>query len=594
MKKFWSTFFASLLAFVVGSIILQCIALFMFIAFIGLSISSSSAKSSTQLERGSVLKLEFVQLPEKSQHVNLGFYSDDDKVIPLTDMVRAIDRAKDNPYVEGIYIHCPMPATGLASLRELREAIATFQASGKWVVAYADSYSQQGYYLSSVAEDLYINPQGSLDLKGLASSSLFYRNTLRKLGVEMQIFKVGTYKGAVEPYLLDSYSKANQEQIVSYLNGLWSEIRGKIAASREIAPTTLDSIVNQAPTLFNPTQYSELALVDELLYEREVMARMRHRLGLDEDDDIEFVTASDVLRAKRPGHFKDREGAIMVCYAEGVINSSKVSNPYASNAITEKLASELIEYAEDDDIDAVVMRVNSPGGSAYVSDQIWDAVSYLKSKKPVVVSMGNYAASGGYYISCASNYIVADPVTITGSIGIYGMIPNLAGVANKLELKHDVVKTHRHSDAFSNPFRPFNSEENAMMQAYIERGYDTFISRVAEGRNLSKAMVDSVGQGRVWTGVQALERNLVDEIGGLQEAVKKAAQLAGLKDGYRVTYKTRDYIDFKNFYDKFLMDVGEKVLTRFLTQEEIEAIKHSRSIRSLEGVQALLPYEVAI
>lgn len=595
MKKFWSSFLAALLAFVVGSIIVQCITLFFFFGIIASTISSSvNNQERFSLDSESVLKLNIQAIPEKVQEIDFNFYKEIGKNPTLTDMIRAIQQAKKNPKIEGIYIENPLPMMGMASLYELRNALTDFKTSGKWIVAYADQYTQAGYYLASVADNLYLNPQGMIELKGLATSSLFYRNALKKIGVEMTILKVGTYKGAVEPFLLDEFSEPNKEQIRSYMNGLWDEIRTKICTDRKIAPQNLDSLVNQGLPFFAPDRYTSLALADGLLYEREVTDKLKEKIGLDDEEDLSFVSPMELLAARKKQKNSDRDGEIVVCYAEGVINDSSATSSFSKNTITEKLADELIEYAQDDDYDAIVLRVNSPGGSAYVSDQIWDAVKYVRTKKPLVVSMGDYAASGGYYISCAADYIFAEPVTITGSIGIYGMIPNLSGLATKIDLRQDVVKTHQYADAMSSLFQTMSPGERTLMQAYIERGYDTFISRVADGRKISKAMVDSVGQGRVWTGKQALERKLVDELGGLQEAIEKAASLAKIGSHYKVRYKKTNSLRFENILDLFTNQLGEKMMMRILSPEEIDAIKNARDLRSMEGAQAILPYQVIL
>lgn len=592
MKNFWSTFWAALLGFVVGTIILQCISFFIFMGLLAVSLSSIWQEPSASLPSDAVLKIDFSNLPEKTQDFDFHL-SSDRSTVSLTEMIRAIERAQTNPRVKGIYIDSPMPIAGMASLYELRNAIRAFSESGKWVVAYADNYSQSGYYLASVADEVYVNPQGMIDLKGLASQSLFYRNTLKKLGVEMMIFKVGTYKGAVEPFLLDAYSEANKEQLASYMGGLWKEVREKISGDRKISSAALDSIANVGTIFMNPEQYVRTNLADKLLYEREVMSELCRLTGEDEDDDVNFVSPKEVLRATRKRSKSARDHKVVVCYAEGSITSAQDGSPMVSaQTINEKLAEELQEYALDDDVEAVVLRVSSPGGSAFVSDQIWDAMRFLRSKKPVVVSMGDYAASGGYYISCAANCIYAEPVTVTGSIGIFGMIPNLSSFANKIELKQDVVKTHENADAFSSPFRPLTPGEISTMQSYVENGYRTFLSRVAEGRNMTPQQVDSVGQGRVWTGEQALEIGLVDYLGGLPEAVAKAAELANLTKGtYDVVYKTHETLDISSFSDLLFSRIGMKFMTQFLSETEIAAIQEARTLKSLQGLQAIFPYK---
>lgn len=588
MKNFWTSFLAALAAFVIGSVILSSLSIFFFFGMI--ASLASVEKEKHKVPEEAVLRLKIGALNEITTSSPYNFLLEQDKEEPisLTSLLEVIEKAKNNHRIEGIYLDSPAPFAGMASLKAVREALEDFKASGKWVVAYADSYTQRGYYLSSVADKLYLNPEGMVEINGLSTMSLFFRNTLKKIGVEMLIFKVGTYKGAVEPFILDGFSEANKEQIISYMNGIWGEIQISVSKSRSIPADSLNAIVNRGPSTFAPQEYLALKMVDGLKYEREVMDDIRERVGLDKDDKIAFVSPNIVNSTSTPK--SSGKDLIAVCYAEGEIKDDEGYG--ATNVISSSSVKELMKLADDDDIDAVVMRVNSPGGSAFISDQIWDAVRYTKAKKPVVVSMGDYAASGGYYISCASSYIFADPVTITGSIGVFGIFPNYAGLADKISLKHDEIKTHEFAGTLGNPFRPLSDGENSMMQTYVERTYNTFLTRVADGRGLTKEEVDAVGQGRVWTGKQALEHKLVDELGGLDDAIKKAAELAGVEN-YKVSYASTKKSYFDNIFDFALSGLSYKMMHYILTEEEVAAIQASRDLRSMEGVQVLLPYDIA-
>ena len=541
MKDFLKMFLASILGFIVASVILSCIAAFCMMGFIAVVANQTNKSTSIPKESLLVVDLSSIKEIETDSPFDNFLGSNRERSLTLTEAIRSIRYAAENPRIEGIYLTSAMPEAGLASIDELRRALKEFKESGKFIVSYADQYSQKGYYLASVANEIYLNPQGAVELDGMYVSNVFYKNALEKFGVTMQVFKVGTYKGAVEPFLLDKLSEPNRAQ-------------------QELVDTKL---------------------VDKLCYEREVIKMFEDEYGIDEDH---FVTLNQVYNSEHR-YDNSGDGTVKVLYAEGEITSG-----VEFGTITEALVDRLLDVADDDDIDAVVLRVNSPGGSSYVSDQIWDAVRYTKSKKPIVVSMGDYAASGGYYISCASNYIFAEPSTITGSIGIFGLFPNFAGTAQKFSVTEDGVKTAKYAD-FGNMFRPMTDEERALMQAHIERGYDTFLSRVAEGRKLEKSQVDLVAQGRVWTGKQALARHLVDELGGLDEAIAKAAELANIENP-SVWYESSRQDKFSNIMDSYLSESSDKVVNNILTEEEIEALKKARIMRSTTGVQARLLYDI--
>ena len=593
MKDFWKMFLAALLAIIVGSIVTGLLSFLFFIFTMAqiASFSSLQGESEYVVPNHSVLRLDFTEVKEVTYRNPWDSYlnNGNDQAVSLTQLLNAIDNAKKNPKIDGIYLTASAPVAGMASLSEIRQRLLDFRKSGKFVVAYADNYAQAGYYLASAADELYLNPQGAVDLHGIASTTLFYKQTLAKLGVEMNVFKVGTYKGAVEPYTNTQLSDANREQMNSFTQALWSEILKDISVSRNIETTALNAMVDEAPLFYTAKEYMQNKLVDTVLYSREMKGVLNSYLDQDEDESISFVSVGEMNRARSISRNRGIDGLVKVIYAEGnIIDGDDGVSGYGN--ITRTLASELIRVAEDDDIDAVVMRVNSPGGSAFVSDVIWDAVEYVKSRKPIVISMGDYAASGGYYISCAANYIYAEPGTITGSIGIFGMFPSFAGTAEKIALTYDGVKTNQYAD-LGNALRPLTDGEKALFQKMVEQGYDTFITRVANGRNLSKAMVDSIGQGRVWTGEQELERKLVDAMGGLDEAIVKAAALAKITN-YKVVYNDRAELSWKKMLRSFGISTTRATLNEFFTNDEIEAVRRARLLRSMTGAQAIIPYMV--
>ena len=587
-------FLAALLAIIVGSIVTGLLSFLFFIFTMAqiASFSSLQGESEYVVPNHSVLRLDFTEVKEVTYRNPWDSYLNDSgngQAVSLTQLLNAIDNAKKNPKIDGIYLTASAPVAGMASLSEIRQRLLDFRKSGKFVVAYADNYAQAGYYLASAADELYLNPQGAVDLHGIASTTLFYKQTLAKLGVEMNVFKVGTYKGAVEPYTNTQLSDANREQMNSFTQALWSEFMKDISVSRNIEATALNAMVDEAPLFYTAKEYMQNKLVDTVLYSREMKGVLNSYLDQDEDESISFVSVGEMNRARAISRNKGIDGLVKVIYAEGnIIDGDDGVSGYGN--INRTLAGKLIRVADDDDIDAVVMRVNSPGGSAFVSDVIWDAVEYVKSRKPIVISMGDYAASGGYYISCAANYIYAEPGTITGSIGIFGMFPSFAGTAEKIALTYDGVKTNQYAD-LGNALRPLTDGEKALFQKMVEQGYDTFITRVANGRNLSKAMVDSIGQGRVWTGEQALERKLVDAMGGLDDAIVKAAALAKMTN-YKVVYNDRAELSWKKMLRSFGISTTRATLNEFFTNDEIEAVRRARLLRSMTGAQAIIPYMV--
>lgn len=507
--------------------------------------------------------------------------------ISMKDLRAAIRTAKDNDNIRGIYLESGTLASGSANLKALREALTDFKESGKFVIAYADNYTQGNYYLCSIADKVFLNPQGIVGVMGLASQTLFYKGLLDKIGVQMQVFKVGTYKGAVEPFMLDKLSDANREQIESYITSIWNITIQGIADARKISVADINRFANEGWAFAGAEKAVEAGLVDELKYKPEAEKYIKELAGQTGEN---LVTA-DVNKIKNiPVVTKEKPNQIAILYAEGEIMPEAPSSPYdMEQRITEKVAAELIKLKDNDKVKAVVFRVNSPGGSAFISEQIWRQVVELKKVKPVVVSMGNVAASGGYYISCAANKIVAEPNTLTGSIGIFGIFPNATGLFKKLDVTADIVKTNTFAD-LGDLTRPMTEEEKTIIQSYIEKGYDTFITRCAEGRGMSKEAINAIGQGRVWTGEQAKERGLVDELGGIETALETAAQLADLTD-YSVTQVSGSKDFLQELINKQLSEVKLSMLKSVLG-EEYDYFKTLQTIRTHAGIQARLPYDL--
>lgn len=584
MKQFFKMMFASALGAILAAGLLITLSIFLLIG-ISASMSQPTAFSPSS---NSVLKIALngALSDQKADNPYAMLLGEEDTELSLTDILKAIKEAKNSDNIKGIYIEAGNFSAGSSSIDAIRRAITDFKESGKFVVAYGDQYTQGSYYLASVADKVYINPQGALLLTGMSSQTMFYKGLLNKLGVEMLIFKVGTYKGAVEPFMLDKLSDANREQISSYMNGIWDNITADIAKSRKIAVEDVNHYADQGFAIALPVKAVECGLVDELKYKPEAEEYVKELAG-QTDKKLKTVGVDKVRNIKsKEGKSKNK---IAVLYAEGEITEA-VTSPYSMDkSITEKVAKELIKLKEDESIKAVVLRVNSPGGSAFTSEQIWKQVLELKKVKPIVVSMGDVAASGGYYISCAANKIVAEPNTLTGSIGIFGMFPNMTGLFNKVALTTDVVKTNTYAD-LGDVSRPMREDEKALIQSRIESGYDTFITRCADGRGMTKAAIDSIGQGRVWTGEQAIEKGLVDELGGIEKAIAVAAKLADLKD-YKLVEVSGSKDFLKDLFEKQLDEVKLNVVKQ-LMGEDFEYFKTLNLIKSAPAIQTRLPYDV--
>ncbi len=570
------------LATVVG-IVLSSVVLF-FISMLVVFSMLYTSESEVQVKENTVLKMDLRgTLSERSQEDPFSLLAgDDNHAYGLDDMLASIRKAKENENIKGIYIEASSLASdGYASLKELRDALADFKESGKFIVAYADAYTQGLYYVSSVADKVLLNPQGMLDWSGLASSPVFLKGLLDKVGIEMQVFKVGTYKSAVEPYINTQMSEANREQMTDYLTSLWGTLTEEVSASRQVSVEDLNLAADRLMALQTAKDCVECGLVDTLMYKNDVRDYLKQMTGVDEDDDLPTLSLDDMRNVKKNVP-KDKSGNIVaVYYAYGQIGSGLMSWG-SENIDAEEVIRDLRELKEDEDVKAVVLRVNSPGGSAYDSEQIWHAVSELKAEKPVIVSMGDYAASGGYYISCNADTIVAEPTTLTGSIGIYGIVPSREELYRKIGLNFDVVKTNAHGD-FGMVSRKMNEGEKGLMQAYINRGYDLFLTRCAEGRGMTKEEIDRIGQGRVWTGARAKELGLVDELGGLDRAIEIAVEKAGVE-----AYTLMNYPAKKSAWEQLKdFNTGNYVRTRLLKGEAGKAYRQIEAIDQLEAVDAL-------
>ena len=542
MKDFMKQAFATVVGILIFTVAMGIIGV---ISILGMVASSDSTP---KVKDNSVLVMQLSgQMQERAEDDVFGFLSGGEMTsIGLDEMLEAVEKAKNDENVKGIYIEAGMFAPdGVASVQALRNKLAEFKKSGKWIVAYGDQYTQASYWLCSVADKVMINPEGLVDWHGLCSEIIFFKDLMAKFGVKMQIAKVGKFKSAVEPYFADQMSDANREQVSVFLNGIWNNMVSDVAQSRKLDSKTLNAYADSLVTFSSAEDLLKMKLVDQVAYYDEVKAEIKKRLDLDEDDRISQVTVKQMCAQPNKNKAEDR---IAVYYAYGdIVSDAQESMSQGTSICSGNVVPDLEELMDDDDVKAVVLRVNSPGGSAYASEQIWRAVTRLKAKKPVVVSMGTYAASGGYYISCAANYIYAEPTTLTGSIGIFGMFPDVSGLlTDKLGLKFDHVKTNAHSN-FGTTSRPFTEEEMQYLTNMIDRGYKTFTKRVADGRKLPVERVYEIAEGRVWTGQDALKIKLVDGIGGLDKAVAKAAELAKVKE-----YRTRTYPAQADMWESFM------------------------------------------
>lgn len=584
-------FFKNVLATAVGVLLVGFITgFFMVVSLVGMALSQSET---APVADNSVLVLRLTgSLSERANDDMLAsLFGDRIPKLGLATMTEAIRQAKESDKVKGIYIEAGAFAPdSYASLAAIRRELEEFRKAGKWIVAYGDSYTQGAYYLASVADKIYLNPQGQVDWHGLGSEPVFVKDLLAKLNVRMQVAKVGTYKSATEMFTGEKMSDADRQQTTAYLTGIWQNVVSAVGKSRSLTAQQLNAYADSLVSLAAPQDYVRMRMVDGLLYTDQVRQAVKKKLGLSPDDEIPQVSMSDLLAAGP----EDKKGdEIAIYYAVGDIVDGVVAMPSRESVIdAQKVCADLQDLAKDKDVKAVVLRVNSPGGSAYASEQIWHQVMELKKVKPVVVSMGSYAASGGYYISCPANWIVAEPNTLTGSIGIFGMFPDVSGLLReKLGLKFDEVKTNKYA-LFGTRSRPFTADELSHLESYIDRGYKLFRQRVADGRRLKVDQVEQVAQGHVWLGQDALKIGLVDQLGGVEVALRKAAQLAKLTQWHSTAYPVLpDYLSQ-------LLDLPGAARGNYLDEQMRQSLGAYyepfvliRDLQAQNPLQARLPFE---
>lgn len=589
MKDFFKYMSATVVGLIVFTLLTGVIGA---MCIVGMIASGSSAKD---VSENSVMVLNMSgMLDERSEssfmdELNGGTVG----TIGLDDVLEAIGKAKDNDKIKGIYIEAGMlSADSYASLAAIRNALLDFKKSGKWIVAYGDVYTQGTYYVASVADKVFLNPSGQIDWHGISSQPVFLKDLMAKFGVKMQLAKVGTYKSAPEMYTADKMSDANREQVTAYVNGIWQNVCKAVSESRKISVEQLNAYADNFITLNDPKDFVKYKFVDKLIYTDQIDAEINKLLKQDADDNINTVSLAE-MKVVKSKEEKGEEIAVYYAYGNIVDNATGGMLSNEHNIVSKTVCDDLKALMDDDDVKAVVLRINSGGGSAYASEQIWHYVEMLKKEKPVVVSMGGMAASGGYYISSGANWIVAEPTTLTGSIGIFGMFPDFSGLlTEKLGVKFDEVKTNKHS-AFGTPARPFNEEEMRYLNNYIDRGYALFRSRVAQGRKMKVEQVEKIAQGRVWLGQDALKVKLVDELGGLDKAIAKAAQLAKLKE-----YHTAAYPGKTSWVDQLLNNLsGESYINAQARQalgEYYEPFMLMKDINNQSAIQARIPFKLNI
>lgn len=586
-KKFWRVVLGSMLGFLLSYLVIIILSLIFTV-----SIMASLTPSTPVAKENSILKLSFpnsiVERSTSNPFSDIDLTGYNNKTTGLNDILACIENAAIDPKIKGIYLNTPSVFASPATIQEIRNALESFKESGKFIYAYSDNYSQNGYYVSSVADKIVLNAKGDIDFKGYSSSTLFYKGLLEKLDIEMQVIRHGEFKSAIEPYTLDKMSEANRTQMSLFVNTVWNSVLIDIQKSRNL---TLDKLNNIANNLLCENAEAALThkLVDELGYYPDVEKELKTLAGIKEEDQLNFVGLSEYVEMIKESNLNTKD-QIAVVYAIGQIIDGKGGD----NTIgSETLSQQIRKVYNDDNVKAIVLRVNSGGGSALASEVIWNEVEMAKKAgKKIVVSMGDLAASGGYYISCGADAIVAQATTLTGSIGVFGMIPSLQNFfKNKLGVTIDVVKTNDHSDYLTG-FRKLDETEIKSLQFSVEDVYATFIQRVADGRNLTTEEVDKIGQGRIWAGEDALKIGLIDKVGTIHDAIVMAAELAELEN-YKITY----YPKQKDWWSK-LVNPDKDAAIQTALKEELGDFYYIYSayqtITNAKGVQATLPFEMVI
>ncbi|MCM1020791.1 MAG: signal peptide peptidase SppA [Muribaculum sp.] len=575
-------FFTYVAASVVGVLIVVIITTVLSMIMTTIMFVSFAVGDTPEVKEHSILKIELSGiLSERHQGMTLmqqmRGYKDNSK--GLDDIVASIKNAANDSKIEGIYLDCKGMDGGTASLEYMRQTLADFKKSGKWIVAYGDDYNQDNYYLASLADSIWLNPMGAVDISGMGGAMVFFKGLLDKIGVEMQVLKVGTYKSAVEPYILDSPSEASVKQTREYITPLWKVVKEGIASSRNVEPSVVDQWADSLIFTDEATTYVGRNIVSELIYRHQAEEKLKQMTGVDAGDDLRFISPENYVKTINS---KSSENKIALLYAEG-----EIFDAGDQGIVSEKMVTTILKLANDDDVDALVLRVNSPGGSAFASEQIWEALQQFKAKgKPFYVSMGDMAASGGYYISCGADKIFCQPTTLTGSIGIFGMIPNIKGLLNNhLGITATMVSTNPNTDlTYLEPMTPF---QRSRMQKMIENGYKTFVDRCAQGRHISADSINAIGQGRVWDGTTALNIGLVDQLGNLDQCIETLA----LDKGWS-SYEIAVYPDAnKSWWEKILdeeLDI-QNMLVRNELGEAYPIYKAIQRVKNMNRIQCLAP-----
>jgi protease IV len=591
MKQFFGAFFGSCLGILITGIVITLIVIGSVASMFTDAINMKGDNKKYSAKENTVLKINLNgDIKERSiknpfGEVDLGPFMPKG-TLGIGDIINSLKHAKTDANIKGIYLEVSNPIAGFATLEEVRNALLDFKKSGKFIYTYSEGYSQKGYYIATTADKLYLNPEGGLEIKGLSSQMMFFKRMLEKTGVEVQIFRHGKFKSAIEPFMLDKMSEANRAQVETYLGSLWNHMVDGISASRGLSTSEINDMANNL-SIRSSEDAVKYKLVDNLKYEDEVMSVIKKNIQIGETDKINFASLTDYTKANK--ETSKSKNKIAVIYAVGEIESGEGDD----NKIgSERIAKAIKDARLDKDVKAIVLRVNSPGGSALASDVIWRETVLAQKTKPFIVSMGDVAASGGYYISCAADRIFAQPNTITGSIGVFGMIPNAQkALSEKLGITIDTVNTNKHSDV-GTILRGATADEYQYIQQSVEHIYDVFITKVATGRKTSKNNIDSIGQGRVWSGADAIKINLVDELGGINDAIAYAVKQAKVSD-----YRLLELPKQKDPLQELLGNTAEEMEARSMKSNLGESylyVKQIKNVLQLKGVQARLPYEMII
>ena len=587
MKEFFKFVFASMIGVILSVFVMFILGILLIIGIV----SSASNESKVTIDDNTVLHLSLnypiSERTSKNPFQNLNFGGFETKSnIGLNDILKNIEEAKNDSRIKGVYVDVSAIQGGFASIEEIRNALLDFKKSGKFIIAYSEVYTKGAYYLASVADKIYVNPEGMVDFKGFSTEIMFFKGALEKLDIDAQVIKVGTFKSAVEPYILDKISKPNREQITSFLGSMYTHFLTNIAISRKIPVDSLSAIANTA-AVQTAIDAVKFRLVDGVKYKDEVLTELKSLCGIAQKKELRSVSISDYTPQTKELS-KASANRIAVVYAVGEIVGGEGDDETMGS---ENISRAIRTARLDDKVKALVLRINSPGGSSLASDVIWREVELTKKVKPVIVSMGDVAASGGYYIACAADSIFAQPNTITGSIGVFAIIPNMKKFFNnKLGITFDEVKTGKFSEISIT--RPLSDDERLLLQAEVNNIYKTFTQKVANGRHKTPEFIDKIGQGRVWTGAEAIKIGLVDRLGNIEDAVKSAAKKAGLKE-----YKLVDYPAQKDPLKELFDDSADKVRTYFTKQELGENYNYYQKMQSVlktTGIQSRMPYEVVI